>query len=67
MNEWRKATKKAVTISFREVRGLTEEIETREGILIAHAEKDFVIRGVEGELYPITKRVFFKTYEVELE
>lgn len=67
MGEWRKARKKAVEVEFREVHGLTEEIETREGILVAHSDKDFIIRGVEGESYPITKRVFYKTYSEELE
>lgn len=41
-----------------------ETIETREGKLIAVAGEDFIIRGVEGEIYPISKEIFYKTYEV---
>jgi len=62
--KWRKAKKKPVVIEFREVTGDKEIIETREGSLTAYREKDFIIRGVEGEIYPISKQIFFKTYEV---
>ena len=41
-----------------------ERIQTREGVLLAFPERDFVIKGIEGELYPITKTTFYKTYEV---
>ena len=40
-----------------------EVIETREGRLHAYVGKDFIIRGVEGEVYPIDKKIFEKTYE----
>jgi hypothetical protein len=64
LGEWRKARKKPVEIEFREVEGAYEVIQTREGQLIAFKEKDLIIRGVEGELYPIKKNIFVKTYEV---
>jgi len=67
MNEktvWRKARKKPVIVEFREVKGEVEKIETREGVLYAFPEVDFIIRGVDGEIYPIKKEIFFKTYEV---
>ena len=41
-----------------------EIIETREGKLYAAAGRDYIIKGVEGELYPINKEIFKKTYEV---
>jgi len=69
---WKKARKKPVVIEFREVEPDSpntmdmgrERIETREGILIAYKGRDYVIRGVEGELYPISKKIFKKTYEM---
>lgn len=66
--KWRKARKKPVIVEFREVEpnswGGVEEISTKEGVLWAHEGKDYIIRGVEGELYPIDKAIFNKTYEV---
>jgi len=61
---WRKARKKPVIIEFREVIGECELVHTKEGILTAVKQRDFVIKGVEGELYPITKEIFFKTYDI---
>jgi len=64
MAEWRKARKRPVVVEFREVTGAREIIETREGKLTAIRGHDFIIRGVEGEEYPITKRTFRRTYNV---
>ncbi len=65
---WKRARKKPLLVQYREVRGGKdgdkEFIKTREGTLVAVRGKDFVIRGTEGELYPITKTTFFKTYEI---
>lgn len=76
--EWKKARKKPVVVEVREVEpkqtfgGSTklitptkkgETIETREGRLIAVSGEDYIIRGVEGEIYPISKGIFEKTYE----
>lgn len=70
---WGKAKKKPVVIQFREVipnnRDMDsgkpfEQIQTREGVLRGYPDKDFVIKGVEGEIYPITKTTFYKTYNV---
>jgi len=41
-----------------------EQIKTREGTLTAIVGRDFVIKGVEGEIYPITKTIFYKTYDI---
>lgn len=60
---WKKARKKPVVIEYREVEGEKEEIKTREGTLFAYANRDFIIRGVEGEIYPCDKKIFAKTYE----
>jgi hypothetical protein len=39
------------------------EIHTREGTVVAEPG-DYIIRGVEGEVYPIDADVFEQTYEV---
>ena len=62
--KWRKARKKPVVVEFREVEGDKEIISTREGTLIAVKGRDYVIRGVRGEEYPIAKEIFSETYEV---
>ena len=38
-------------------------IETREGTLKGYPG-DFIIKGVEGEIYPCGEEIFYKTYEV---
>ena len=38
------------------------EIKTLEGIMIAEAG-DYIIRGVNGEIYPCKADIFEKTYE----
>jgi hypothetical protein len=61
---WSKCRKKPVVLEVREVIGRLEVIKTLEGELIAKAEKHFIIRGVNGEQYPIEKSIFKKTYEM---
>ena len=66
---WGKARKKPIIIEFREVEpkvswGNIEWVETLEGRMRGELGKDFIIKGVEGELYPIDKGIFEKTYEV---
>ena len=63
MSEWRKARKKPVTIEFREVNPDETGVETLEGYKPCNTNH-YVIRGVEGELYPIRKDIFKKTYEI---
>jgi hypothetical protein len=74
---WRKARKKPIIIEFREVHQhkcgnvnnngetkIGEFVKTHEGTLFADYTKDFIIKGVDGELYPIKKAIFEKTYDV---
>jgi len=68
---WGKARKKPVEIEFREVDPSkyilghqAETIETREGMLFAKPREDFIIKGIEGEIYPIKKDIFYKTYDI---
>lgn len=64
MSEWKKAIKRPVIIEYREVEGNMETVYTREGHIRAYKDRDFIIKGVEGELYPIKKNIFFRTYEL---
>ena len=69
---WRKARKKPIIVEFREAHpdeyvaslGMCEAIDTREGWLWAKCGEDYVIKGVDDELYPIKKSIFEKTYDV---
>ena len=45
-----------------DVRNLLAEINTLEGVMRADYG-DFIIRGVEGEIYPCKPDIFVKTYE----
>lgn len=62
--EWHKARKKPVIVDWREVEGEKEEIHTREGTLYGYKDKDVIIKGIKGEIYPCGKEIFEKTYEV---
>ena len=67
---WGKARKKPIVIEFREVDPNfftsvpAEKIDTREGVLYGYPDKDFIIKGVRGEIYPIGKDIFYETYDV---
>jgi hypothetical protein len=61
---WGRARKKPVEVDFREVRGAREIVRTKNGEVLARKGFDYVIRGVDGELYPIDRDIFDKTYEV---
>ena len=41
-----------------------EKINTREGTLYGYPGKDFIIKGVRGEIYPIGIDIFNETYDV---
>ena len=73
---WNKARKKPIVVEYREpkeehwlsprgyngqVRG--EIVRTLEGQLIAIPGRDYVMKGVDGELYPINIEIFEKTYD----
>jgi len=79
MTEWKQCRKKPVIVEFREVepkeyfvegRGYNsppcegEVISTLEGNLKAIVGEDFIIRGVNGEIYPIKKSIFRETYDM---
>ena len=69
VSQWRKARKKPVVVEFREVNPPFEEmmtLETKDSQhkFIAYPETDYIIRGVEGEIYACKKEIFWKTYEL---
>ena len=39
------------------------EIHTPEGVMCAY-DGDYLVKGVDGELYPVQREIFEKTYEV---
>ena len=43
-------------------RGMTITIDTLEGEMKCSGD-DYIIRGVDGELYPCRRDIFLKTYE----
>ena len=40
-------------------------INTLEGKMTANEGVDVIIRGVNGEVYPCKKDIFYKTYEID--
>jgi len=65
---WGKARKKPITIEYREVNPSRttnlEAIQTPEGTMYGYKPADYIIRGIQGELYPIKKDIFYETYDV---
>ena len=71
---WGKARKKPIVVDYREVKPEEydcddrkmpmERVHTHEGVLWAYPDRDFIIRGVRGEVYPIKKDIFYETYDV---
>lgn len=65
-NDWKPCVKKPVVVEYREQRPGEKHISTREGITPIE-EDDLIMRGVEGEEYPIGRELFEKTYAVDEE
>lgn len=61
---WLIARKKPVMVEFREVVGDHEVLETSKGLLAAAQGRDFIIREIGGESFPISKNEFYETYDV---
>lgn len=62
--EWGKAIKKPIEVNYREPKGGYELIKTPSGTVVARKGKHFVMKDVEGGLYPILKSIFYTTYDV---
>ena len=61
---WKPCTKNAVLLHYRGVNGEKEIIHTWEGDLVALRERDYIIKGLEGEEYPIEKSLFSRLYMI---
>lgn len=59
--ETMKIRKKPIELKAKELKERVE-IHTREGVLVGEIG-DLIIEGVEGEIYPIGREIFFKTYD----
>lgn len=55
--------KKAVTSGRIKYSDLGVYIETLEGLMFAPHGDSYIVKGVDGELYPVRKSIFEKTYE----
>lgn len=64
MSKWKKCKKLPITVEFREVEQDESGMETLEGYKPCSPDEHFIMRGVKGEIYPITKEIFHQTYEV---
>lgn len=61
--EWQACTKLPVTVHVRERRPGELHISTREGITPIEPD-DLIMRGVQGEEYPISRAIFNQTYRL---
>ncbi|ELZ78106.1 periplasmic protein involved in polysaccharide export [Haloferax larsenii JCM 13917] len=59
--DWHYYRKRPVVIQAAKVRQPVE-VETREGTVVAD-EGDYLLIGVEGEVYPCDADIFEKTYD----
>ena len=66
MNDWKPWIKKPVIVHYREIQPGESVVSTREGITPV-LETDLLMMGVEGEVYPISRDVFEKTYRTDVE
>lgn len=60
--DWKHYKKKPVVIKATELTEDKVAIQTREGLLYGY-KGDFIIQGIQGEIYPCGREIFFKTYE----
>ncbi len=61
--EWQPCVKLPITVHVREQRPGETHVSTREGITPVRAD-DLIMRGVQGEEYPIGRELFNKTYKM---
>jgi hypothetical protein len=60
--KYKRAIKKPVKVRCIEINE-PFEVETMEGVLRGK-KGDYLMIGVNGEMYPIDKKIFLKTYDV---
>lgn len=61
--EWVPCRKRPVVVHVREQRPGEQHVSTREGITPLKPD-DLIMRGVEGEEYPIGRELFERTYDL---
>lgn len=61
--EWQPCVKLPITVHVREQRPGEKHISTREGITPLLPD-DLIMRGVQGEEYPIGRELFERTYRM---
>lgn len=64
MSEWKPCWKRPVQVEYREQDAGDETVSTREGLTPLRPD-DLIIRGVQGECYPIGRDIFNATYTTE--
>lgn len=64
MLKWRKARKKPVVVEFREVKGEFEIVETLHGLVKANKLSDYIVKTIQGDIYPCDKLLFHMIHEV---
>ncbi|MDQ3021625.1 MAG: hypothetical protein M3R36_13805 [Bacteroidota bacterium] len=60
--KFKKAVKKPIAIKCIQI-DEPFEVETMEGIMKGK-KGDYLIIGIHGEMYPIDKEIFIKTYDI---
>lgn len=61
--EWKPCVKLPVTVHVREQRPGETHVSTREGITPIQPD-DLIMRGIQGEEYPIGRELFEQTYKM---
>jgi len=61
--EWTPCVKLPITVHVREQRPEETHVSTREGITPVQPD-DLIMRGVQGEEYPIGRELFNQTYKL---
>jgi hypothetical protein len=65
MEEWKPCVKLPIVVHVREQREGETHISTREGLTPVLPD-DLIMRGVEGEEYPIGREIFNRTYTFDI-
>jgi hypothetical protein len=60
-DEWAKYRKRPLVVDAKMLNQRVE-IETREGTMVGEP-MDYLVIGVEGEVYPVGREIFEKTYD----
>lgn len=59
---WHRVRKRPIVVEARGPIETPERIVTLEGVLVAEVG-DYIVRGIQGEEYPVKPDIFTETYE----